>query len=936
MSEYANILEVSDAQNPKDTAAAITTAETDGVSPQAPDIEPAPSTMDTSPLSTCVEGEKEESMDYEPTGEGGVAVGESAREKVQAESDLECAMDIGDPSIAGGSSDVAEAEPIQAATSSEGVMSPVEAMNVDNLTSPVGSVEAVPQVASEEESKLPPPSANKVSRVEPDSEETQSAVACDPSEPSLVVPPLTPPGALPVSVCAPPTTNRSLPVMSPEPHPIEAPLADTKPLSSVTPPPTVALITRDPPIVGSPSPVDLTEACVKDTLEAQDTGAEFSGDGCVASTDPSCVSPEQDVSSDSVTAIAVPEKNSRSDSTPEKSPLAEESPAGVDTTKDGVGANLTSTATPPRDQDATERSCDSEEVTHTAPGLRSNNGSTSEDSLHSEPVQSGNEPSDPELSDPTSVADEDSLHQEGPYSEPGDEPSDSELSDHVGMSGDKEGPMGLDMSLVQTDGDGGGVVVDHVMEATVCTAEVRDDVLREQVAIAEEREEKVGVVISESGDGVRSIHASKADEVGGVETNETKDSVCESSPPRDETSSPPAVMLSMDTPTECVGSGVGVALPPRSEEQPVCASDTVEELVTTCEISQQTPEGVKSSTSSVQSSDPALLSPCPAQDVVITELPRPVATGAISIVGGGSSNTTSLGMPAFTTVARTFLTAATPVIATPSTLPRQPQPKKLSAGLSPALSSNLAALFPYANKFASTSRSVSMPQAPALPLGTHVLITSATPTSTSSYRPARSVSAATKGPVAGANVQSVVLVAPTTPSSVSDTAVSSGDLTSQPNAVSVIAHVPPVLKGAEKLSSASISQVLREQERIVSMPASSKMKVDKAELLHPPSEIQHIGPKDGAAASSSAAVVSGAAKPQQVFTVDLSQFTIPKVMGMQTVPPVQKFGGLKVSGGGHKLKEEAVAIVRMLNTSNDAGGVTAGSAGSGAQQPLGM
>ena len=390
-----------------------------------------------------------------------------------------------------------------------------------------------------------------------------------------------------------------------------------------------------------------------------------------------------------------------------------------------------------------------------------------------------------------------------------------------------------------------------------------------------------------------------------------------------------------------------------------------EEMVITC------PRSSSDSTPPSSGSTPSSSAPKPVQGVVMSTVSAGVSGSSVTTSGTVGVKVLPGGMPSFATVACTMLTAATPVIATPSAISRQPQPPKkatLPAGLSPTLSSNLAALFPsYAGKFASStttgSRGVAVMgpahQDPGLSQGAQVLISAATPP-VSGGDASKGSSATTSGSGATSVAQLALQVA--TPPSSSSTRVQSagGDSASQSNAIPVIAHVP-VLKGTPSRhpqggATPPLAQILREKERIAVMPTASKLKVDKAEMLHPPSEIQQITPKEAIAGAASAPPTAAVAPPTttasivgskgQVYTVDLSQFTIPKVTGMQTVPPAQKFGG-------HKIKEEPVPIKKLLNTPGalssggpgatgvTGGGTTSGGTGGGAQggtgkQPQGM
>ena len=223
-------------------------------------------------------------------------------------------------------------------------------------------------------------------------------------------------------------------------------------------------------------------------------------------------------------------------------------------------------------------------------------------------------------------------------------------------------------------------------------------------------------------------------------------------------------------------------------------------------LSSDTANTSQPSTSGPSSTQEAELAKSTATDTVPSstqesEPTRSTATdkSSVSAASSGGSSATVIGMPAFSTVARTVLTSAMPVIATPSTHPRQiqqqQQTKKLPAGLSPTLSSNLAALFPsYASKFASTrGGAITSAQESGKLLG--VL---ATPSSSSLSGQVKVVTLTT-----GATVQSASSSVTSTPSQ-----------QSAASSVSVIAHVP-VLKGSSKLLSSSISQVLREQERMI-------------------------------------------------------------------------------------------------------------------------
>lgn len=118
------------------------------------------------------------------------------------------------------------------------------------------------------------------------------------------------------------------------------------------------------------------------------------------------------------------------------------------------------------------------------------------------------------------------------------------------------------------------------------------------------------------------------------------------------------------------------------------------------------------------------------------------------------------------------------------------------------------------------------------------------------------------------------------------------------------------------------SHMICEQERIVSIPLASKLMVNQAEELHKPSEIQHLPQK---------ALLQGQG---QVLTVDLSQFTLPQIYGMQTVPPAQALKGLL---GGHVKKKEGVdepvMITKMLNTNTTGTAVSGGGQSPGGQSP---
>ena len=293
-------------------------------------------------------------------------------------------------------------------------------------------------------------------------------------------------------------------------------------------------------------------------------------------------------------------------------------------------------------------------------------------------------------------------------------------------------------------------------------------------------------------------------------------------------------------------------------------------------------------------------------------------------------------MPAFTAVAPTVLNAPSPVITalSPTVGQRQPHVKKLPGGLSPMLSSNLAALFPsYASKFAAT-RTVSVPfplsstdtpPSSRLTSTTHVRVSELTSLTSSSSSSSSSAPGRERG------VASIViepnLVAGIPPASLLSQSVSAKSATSaadsavsQANPVSVITHLPVLKKGVA-------SHVIgHEQERIASIPVASKLKVNQAEELHKPSAIQQVPQK---------AILQAKG---QVLTVDLSKFTLPKVYGMQTVPPAQALKGLI---GGHMKKEgvdEPVMITKMLNmnTTVTTAGIGSGSGGGGGQSAGGQ
>ena len=48
--------------------------------------------------------------------------------------------------------------------------------------------------------------------------------------------------------------------------------------------------------------------------------------------------------------------------------------------------------------------------------------------------------------------------------------------------------------------------------------------------------------------------------------------------------------------------------------------------------------------------------------------------------------------------------------------------------------------------------------------------------------------------------------------------------------------------------------------------------------------------------------------------MDLTQFTIPRIIGYQSVPPAQKLSALKGSLGGRRVKDDPLPMVKVLNT----------------------
>ena len=338
--------------------------------------------------------------------------------------------------------------------------------------------------------------------------------------------------------------------------------------------------------------------------------------------------------------------------------------------------------------------------------------------------------------------------------------------------------------------------------------------------------------------------------------------------------------------------------------------------------------------------------------------PLPVTTSASllsnfapHISAGKSVSVTSLAMhmPSFTAVAPTVLTATMPVIATVSTAPPPPRPlHQAKKRLPPTLTSNLAALFPsYASKLAAvhpTSSSVVTIPAPSSSDGRPAAGSARAPIPTAISVPGRTsgvgknvISILAEPLSAGGVTISTVNTAKAKSSSSADAGNSS-----QASTVSVIAHVP-VLKGAGKPGVVAASHMLREQERIASIPAAAKMKVNQAEQLHAANEIKQLEikqvvQKDVAVPKPLVATSLTTPHPQstphmQVVTVDLtdlSQLTLPKIIASQTVPPALPLRAVKKGVRGSKDKQhEPIPITKVSNVIGQAQGESNGILGTG-------
>ena len=238
------------------------------------------------------------------------------------------------------------------------------------------------------------------------------------------------------------------------------------------------------------------------------------------------------------------------------------------------------------------------------------------------------------------------------------------------------------------------------------------------------------------------------------------------------------------------------------------------------------------------------------------------------------------GMPAFTAVAPTVLTAATSVIATATATPRHSQGRKpvLSAGIS----SNLAALFPsFASKFSTSTT----PQSSAVSANVSPLV--------GVERPA--VVVAEDAQQKQRNV--LVGVIPTTPSghAVPSSVIDISGVLSNP--VPVITHISS-LKGSNVIPSA------QDKDRLNHI-SGARLKVGSAEMLHVPSEIEQVPQVDLSAQA-------------QTYTLDLSQLRMPQILGVQTVPHPQKFGGLMAVLNGKGIPgaslPEPVPVMKLVNS----------------------
>lgn len=336
-----------------------------------------------------------------------------------------------------------------------------------------------------------------------------------------------------------------------------------------------------------------------------------------------------------------------------------------------------------------------------------------------------------------------------------------------------------------------------------------------------------------------------------------------------------------------------------------------------------------SSTSSSSSSNPSLSMYVPLKS------PDESSEGTAELVMVGGGVVMSSAMPALTAVASTVVT---PVIATPVTSARQTTTttKKpvLSAGLSPTLSSNLAALF--ARKFALASGSYSVPSmsstesSPSLvkvqqfspntrPLP--VVVSPATKLGNSSATKAVVITPMISDNKAGIFIEkSAGSLSESSGGGAGDISTASAlaststatPLSIMGSPIPVITHVSTLKGGAAAIPVtpksvvplAASAPVLLDQGHVVAV-SSTKLKAGRAKTLHSASQIQHV--------TTDKDVASTEKTPLPTLSLDFTQFVMPKVLGVQTVSPATKFGGKKL--GKTIDLEEAIPVLRMVNTS---------------------
>ena len=255
----------------------------------------------------------------------------------------------------------------------------------------------------------------------------------------------------------------------------------------------------------------------------------------------------------------------------------------------------------------------------------------------------------------------------------------------------------------------------------------------------------------------------------------------------------------------------------------------------------------------------------------------------------------------------------------------------LSAGLSPTLSSNLAALFPaYPGKFAVGSG--------AVPLASS---TSSSDLATTAMKAQKHSSASRHAPLVVkpacnmvANSGNAVIISP----------VISGD---QPAAIPIgkqllssqrknaaeaggvrVLSVPSSTGGSLAVSGASPVSVIVQRSssegeqmavmnQVLSMASdavaqehmssvsSSKLKVGRAMALHSTNLIQHD-------ANAESRVVPTENPAMAALSLDFTQLKMPQVLGVHTVAPAVKFGGKKLEKSIDL--EQSIPILRMVNT----------------------